>query len=138
MAALQYRPNRAARVLAVDRHGFSATVQQALDVLQRLTSDAYAEYVAAFYRTGLERHGSRWRYADINTALLVLAAGLRPQSYLEIGVRRGRSLAMVASVCPACDIVACDMFIQGTRGHVTMYRDIHWKERPCATATPIQ
>jgi len=28
------------------------------------------------------------------------------------------------------------MFIQGTRGHVTMYRDIHWKERPCASATP--
>lgn len=93
-----------------------ATVQQALDVLQRLTPDAYAEYVAAFYRAGLERHGGRWRYADINTALLVLASGLRPQSYLEIGVRRGRSLAMVASVCPACDIVACDMFIQGYSG----------------------
>ena len=54
--------------------------------------------------------------ADINTALLALAAGLRPQSYLEIGVRRGRSLAMVASVCPACDIVACDMFIEGYGG----------------------
>ena len=93
-----------------------ATVQRALDVLQRLTPDAYAEYVAAFYRTGLERHGQRWKYADINTALLALASGLRPQSYLEIGVRRGRSLAMVASVCPACDIVACDMFIQGYSG----------------------
>src|SRR6185295_191682 len=32
------------------------------------------------------------------------------------GVRRGRSLAMVASVCPACDIVACDMFIKGYSG----------------------
>jgi predicted O-methyltransferase YrrM len=93
-----------------------ATVRQALDVLQRLTPDAYAEYVSTFYRAGLERHGERWRYADINTALLALASGLRPQSYLEIGVRRGRSLAMVASVCPACDIVACDMFIQGYSG----------------------
>jgi predicted O-methyltransferase YrrM len=93
-----------------------ATVQRALDVLQRLTPDAYAEYVAAFYRTGLERHGARWKYADINTALLALASGLRPQSYLEIGVRRGRSLAMVASVCPECDIVACDMFVPGYGG----------------------
>jgi predicted O-methyltransferase YrrM len=93
-----------------------ATVRQALDVLQRLTPDAYADYVSTFYRAGLERHGERWRYADINTALLALASGLRPQSYLEIGVRRGRSLAMVASICPACDIVACDMFIQGYSG----------------------
>jgi predicted O-methyltransferase YrrM len=94
----------------------STMVQRALDVLQRLTPDAYAEYVAAFYRTGLERHGERWKYADINTALLALALGLRPQSYLEIGVRRGRSLAMVASVCPACDMVACDMFMDGYAG----------------------
>lgn len=94
----------------------SATVRKALGVLQRLTPDAYGDYVAAFYRAGLELHGERWRYADINTALLTLASGLRPQSYLEIGVRRGRSLAMVASVCPACDIVACDMFIQGYSG----------------------
>ena len=92
----------------------AATVRQAVAVLDRLTPDVYAEYVAAFYRAGL-RH-EHWRYADINTALLALAAGLRPQSYLEIGVRRGRSLAMVASVCPACDIVACDMFIAGYGG----------------------
>ena len=92
-----------------------ATVRRALDVLQRLTPDTYAEYLATFYRDGLERH-PEWRYADINTALLALAAGLRPQRYLEIGVRRGRSLAMVASVCPECDIVACDMFIEGYAG----------------------
>jgi hypothetical protein len=42
-----------------------ATVRQALDILQRLTPDAYADYVSAFYRAGLERHGDRWRYADI-------------------------------------------------------------------------
>jgi predicted O-methyltransferase YrrM len=92
-----------------------ATVRRALDVLERLTPDKYAEYVAAFYRAGVERHPD-WRYADINTVLLALASGLQPQRYLEIGVRRGRSLAMVASVCPDCDIVACDMFIEGYAG----------------------
>src|SRR4029077_15491049 len=88
-----------------------ATVRRALDVLQRLTPDKYAEFLSTFYRAGLERYPD-WRYADINTPRVALAAGLRPQRYLEIGVRRGRSLAMVASTCPSCDIVACDMFIQ--------------------------
>jgi predicted O-methyltransferase YrrM len=94
----------------------AASVRRALTVLERLTPDAYAEYVQAFYRAGLERYPDAWRFADINTALLALADGLRPKSYLEIGVRRGRSLAMVASVCPACEIVACDMFVDGYAG----------------------
>lgn len=94
----------------------TATVRRALGVLERLTPDAYADYVMAFYRAGLERYPDSWRFGDINTALLALADGLRPRRYLEIGVRRGRSLAMVASVCPTCDIVACDMFIEGYAG----------------------
>jgi predicted O-methyltransferase YrrM len=93
-----------------------AAVRRALTVLERLTPDAYADYVMAFYRAGLERHPETWRFADINTALMTLAAGLQPRSYLEIGVRRGRSLAMVASVCPGCEILACDMFIEGYAG----------------------
>lgn len=94
----------------------TATVRRALTVLERLTPDAYADYVMAFYRAGLERHPHTWQFADINTALLAVAAGLQPASYLEIGVRRGRSLAMVASVCPACDVLACDMFLEGYAG----------------------
>jgi predicted O-methyltransferase YrrM len=93
-----------------------AAVRRALTVLERLTPDAYAEYVMAFYRAGLERHPDTWQFADINTALMTLAAGLQPRSYLEIGVRRGRSLAMVASVCPACEFLACDMFVEGYAG----------------------
>ena len=92
------------------------SIRRAQAVLERLTPDAYADYVLAFYRSGLERHPESWQFADINTALLTLAAGLQPCSYLEVGVRRGRSLAMVASVCPACDLVACDMFIEGYAG----------------------
>ena len=93
-----------------------AAVRRALTVLERLTPDAYADYVLAFYRAGLQRHPETWQFADINTALMTLAAGLQPRSYLEIGVRRGRSLAMVASVCPACDFLACDMFVEGYAG----------------------
>ena len=61
---------------------------------------------------GSSKYGDAWQYADINTALLGLAEILQPAAYLEIGVRRGRSLAMVLSRAPSCHIVACDMFIE--------------------------
>ena len=93
-----------------------AAVRRALTVLEGLTPDAYAVFVMAFYRAGLERHPETWQFADINTALMTIAAGLQPRSYLEIGVRRGRSLAMVASVCQKCEILACDMFVEGYAG----------------------
>jgi predicted O-methyltransferase YrrM len=91
-------------------------VRSALRVLDTLTPDVYSTFVSDFYRAGLDRHGDAWTYGDVNTALLVLAAGLRPASYLEIGVRRGRSLAMLASQVPDCHIVGCDMFIEGYAG----------------------
>jgi predicted O-methyltransferase YrrM len=66
--------------------------------------------------SGLSKFGDAWQYADINTALLGLAEILQPATYLEIGVRRGRSLAMVTSRTPGCRIIACDMFIENYSG----------------------
>ena len=94
----------------------AAAVRSALRVLESLTPDVYSEFVGDFYRAGLDRHGDSWQYADVNTALIVLAAHLRPASYLEIGVRRGRSLAMLASQAPDCHITGCDMFIEAYAG----------------------
>jgi predicted O-methyltransferase YrrM len=91
-------------------------VRDALGVLERLSADRYHDYVCGFYRAGLQRFGDRWQYADINTALIAIARVLQPRTYLEIGVRRGRSLAMLASQAAACDIVACDLFIEGYAG----------------------
>src|SRR5262249_52128004 len=87
-------------------------VRDALNVLERLTPDAYWNFVRDFYRAGLDRFGDDWEYADINTVLVGLAAALQPENYLEIGVRRGRSLAMIASQIPSCRIVAADLFIE--------------------------
>ncbi len=93
-----------------------AGVRDALATLERLSPDDYQEYLARFYRKGLEQFGDRWRYADINTALIGLARVLQPAAYLEIGVRRGRSLAMLASQASACHIVACDLFLERYAG----------------------
>src|SRR5262249_631833 len=86
-------------------------VRDALAVLDALTPDVYLTFVRDFYKAGLARFGDDSQYADINTVLRGLAEAMRPASYLEVGVRRGRSAAMVASRVPGCRIVAADMFI---------------------------
>lgn len=93
-----------------------APVREALAVLDRLSPDLYSEYLTRFYQAGLAQFGDRWRYADINTALVGIAGAVPPQTYLEIGVRRGRSLAMIASRAPRCHIVGCDMFMENYGG----------------------
>lgn len=107
-----YHPALAGALTLAPKVSGAAVVRDALSVLERLTPDKYSEFVAGFYRCGLERFGDDWQYADINTALVGVADVLRPTAYLEIGVRRGRSLAMVAARAPQCRIWACDLFIQ--------------------------
>ena len=83
-------------------------VEEVLGVLQRLQPDDYIRYTSEYYREGLQRFGRTWVYADIMTVLQGLSKLAQPSSYLEIGVRRGRSLAVVVSQAPACDIVGFD------------------------------
>jgi predicted O-methyltransferase YrrM len=78
--------------------------------------DAYVEYVQAFAVAGRSAAGSVWRYADIATVLAAAAELLTPQSYLEIGVRRGRSLCVVVSRMPACNVVGVDLWNEGYAG----------------------
>ncbi|HVN31929.1 MAG TPA: class I SAM-dependent methyltransferase [Thermoanaerobaculaceae bacterium] len=94
----------------------AACARGVLATLERLEPDAYAAYVCAYYREGLARFGDGWLYADILTALHAAAELVRPKSYLEIGVRRGRSLAVVAAVCPECDILGFDLWLPGYAG----------------------
>ena len=75
-----------------------------------------AACTSAFYKAGLANIGPTWVYADINTVLMGLARRLCVESYLEIGVRRGRSMAMVASQVPDCRIVGFDMWVDDYAG----------------------
>jgi predicted O-methyltransferase YrrM len=80
------------------------------DLLNRLEKDSYTRYLLAFMEAGQHRFGSNWRYADIGTLLLALASNMKIKDYLEIGVRAGRSLAMVAHTCPYTHIVGFDLW----------------------------
>jgi predicted O-methyltransferase YrrM len=85
-------------------------IRRALAVLEQLGSDPYNRFVIEYYRRGLSTFGDNWRFADINTVLLALVERLRPRTYLEIGVRTGRSMAMVSSIADNCRLVGFDLW----------------------------
>jgi hypothetical protein len=93
-----------------------SVVRQVTGLLEVLSPDAYTTYLLSYYHAGLDRFGDNWRYADITTVLLAVSRLIRPETYLEIGVRRGRSMAMVVHESPACDIAGFDMWIQDYGG----------------------
>ncbi|MEW5895441.1 MAG: class I SAM-dependent methyltransferase [Candidatus Omnitrophota bacterium] len=91
----------------------AACINDVIEILKRLEPDPYTRYLLAYYEEGLRRFGNNWKYADITTMLLAAGRLIHPENYLEIGVRRGRSMAMVAAACPRCNIVGFDMWIDG-------------------------
>lgn len=76
-----------------------------------LATDEYVAYLDEFYRECRRRFGEQWRYLDIVNVLYAASRVLQPENYLEIGVRRGRSLCSVVRGCPSVNIVALDMWI---------------------------
>lgn len=88
-------------------------VRHVIRVLQQLEPDDYVRYLSAYYDAALSRFGDHWRYADITTVLLAASQLIRPTRYLEIGVRRGRSMAVVAATCPECQIIGFDLWVAG-------------------------
>lgn len=92
------------------------TMEEILRFHNRLASDEYVQYVDAYYRRGRELFGRHWRFMDISNVLYTAAKVLQPETYLEIGVRRGRSLNMVAKGCPSVNVAAFDMWVQNYAG----------------------
>jgi glycosyltransferase involved in cell wall biosynthesis/predicted O-methyltransferase YrrM len=86
------------------------------NVLNKIQKDDYIIFLNEFIKKGIENFKENWRYADICTVLYHLSKSLDVKNYLEIGVRQGRSMAMVASCCPEVDIVGFDMWIQDYAG----------------------
>jgi predicted O-methyltransferase YrrM len=94
----------------------AAAVRRSFSVLERLDCDEYHRYVMNVYRAGLDRFGDAWVYADLYTTLSGVATLLQPETYLEIGVRRGQSMSMVAAHAPACVIYGFDLWLQEYAG----------------------
>ena len=83
------------------------------ELAESADDDDYLRYLREFVSTGYESAGDDWRYADIVTALAAATELLQPRTYLEIGVRRGRSMVTVARRAPEALIVGVDLWDPG-------------------------
>jgi predicted O-methyltransferase YrrM len=93
-----------------------ATLSAVMETLERLAADPFVEYMRRYYALGRERFGAAWGYLDQLTVLHAAASVTRPRRYLEIGVFRGRSLAVVASAAPEAELVGFDLWVPGYAG----------------------
>ena len=87
------------------------TVKSVSSIIAKLTRDKYLEFNLEYYKTGIDRFGDKWRYGDINTFLYGICNNINVANYMEIGVRRGRSMSIVAALHPQANIVGFDMWI---------------------------
>ena len=82
-----------------------------VDVLGRMTPMKEFTGHQFYYRWAQEKFGKHWRHADLLTTLCAAAYFIRPETYLEIGVCRGRSTAVVGAMSPECAIYGFDLWI---------------------------
>lgn len=91
-------------------------IKESRDLMSRIPSDDYSEFLNKYYDKALNQLGDRWVYADIVTVLNAISKNFDINSYLEIGVRNGRSLLVVANNRPSCNIVGFDLWIENYAG----------------------
>ena len=97
----QYYPRSAlsAQTL-VNAAGSVQTWREILAFHGELASDDYVRYVHNYYRECHIRYGAAWHYFDIVNVLYAAAKLIRPKHYLEVGIRRGRTVCTVARAYP--------------------------------------
>ena len=93
-----------------------ASLAAVRNVLDRLVRDPFIDFMRRYYALGHERFGTDWGFLDQLTVLHAAASLVRPRRYLEIGVFRGRSLAVVAAAAPEADLHGFDLWVEGYAG----------------------
>lgn len=87
-------------------------LEEVLKILEKLEPDDFIRFTHAYYKTGIQRFGEAWNYTDLLTVLCATAKALQPENYLEIGVFRGRSMAVVANMAPGSNLYGFDLWIE--------------------------
>ena len=85
-------------------------------ILNYQQEEPYLKFVRKFYKTISSKHKNHSNYVDLIKALHVISKLIKPENYLEIGVRRGRSISIVAKNSPLCELYAFDMWVKNYTG----------------------
>lgn len=91
-------------------------VEFVIALLEKLTPTDESRGQELFYRWAQGKFGKHWRHADSTTVLTAASMAVRPKTYLEIGVRRGRSAAVVGATAPECAIYGFDLWLEDYAG----------------------
>lgn len=97
------------------------TKQKLIAVFGKLDPDPFVGRMVDGYRRAIERFGSHWKYIDLWSLLYAYTVLARPKRYLEIGTRRGHSMAVVCAAALEAEsnelqIVSCDQWIENYAG----------------------
>lgn len=92
------------------------TLQGVRQILDKLEPDDYLQYLKVYIDEGRRRFGVHWKLLEIMNVLYAAATLIQPRRYLEIGVRRGRSMAMVLGACPEVEAVGFDIWQENYAG----------------------
>jgi hypothetical protein len=90
--------------------------QSLLATLKQLAPDDYLSYCIGYLEHGERGRGDAWDFTDLRLALSAATLVLRASTYLEIGVRRGHSMAAVASQAPHAAIWGLDLWLENYTG----------------------
>ena len=93
-----------------------STYKGVIEILNKLESEPSVDFVKNYITKGIKNFGETWTYSDINTVLYSICNLFEVENYLEIGVRRGRSMSIVASQCKYVNIYGFDMWIKNYVG----------------------
>jgi predicted O-methyltransferase YrrM len=92
-------------------------IQDVIGILEKLSEDTFTNGMIETYHQGLNLLGDDWGYLDITNALYASSLLGQPENYLEIGVRRGRSVCVVAAANPTVNIYGFDLWQEGYGGN---------------------
>ena len=79
-------------------------------------SEPDLEFFKSYYKLISNSHNKYSSYIDLIKILHVISKLIKPENYLEVGVRRGRSLSIVGKNSPSCNMYGFDQWSENYAG----------------------